>query len=69
MPEQEAEDGWVERVNQRSTLTLYPTCNSWYLGSNIPGKPRVFLPYVGFPHYSEKLADVVENDYRGLAFG
>jgi len=69
VPEQEAEDAWVERVNQRSNLTLYPTCNSWYLGSNIPSKPRVFLPYVGFPHYSEKLADVVANDYRGLAFG
>ena len=44
----EAEEAWVEHVNEVADATLYPSCNSWYLGSNIPGKPRVFLPLLGF---------------------
>ena len=41
-----AQDAWVEEVNRVATGTMYtaPTCNSWYLGDNIPGKVRVFLP-------------------------
>ena len=49
-----AEDAWVAHVNEVADLTLYPTCNSWYLGANVPGKPRVFMPYLGFPPYVEK---------------
>lgn len=67
--DQASEDAWVELVNERSHLTLYPTCNSWYLGSNVPGKPRVFMPYVGFPHYTEKLNALVDSDYAALQFG
>ncbi len=71
---QPAEDEWVEVVNMRSRATLFPRCNSWYLGANVPGKPRVFMPYVGFPDYSAKLAEVVDNGYagfttRGVAMG
>lgn len=44
-----AVEGWVAHVNEIAGRTLYPTCNSWYLGANIPGKPRVFMPYLGFP--------------------
>lgn len=62
----EAEDQWVEVVNMRAAQTLYPHCNSWYLGANVPGKPRVFMPYLGFPAYSEKLAEVVAADYAGF---
>ena len=40
--------------------------HSWYLGSNIPGKPRVFTAYVGFPEYTAELEDIVEDDYRGF---
>ena len=61
-----AENGWVEHVNNIADLTLYPTCNSWYLGANIPGKPRVFMPHVGFPNYVEKCNEVVVNNYEGF---
>src|SRR4029079_3051126 len=43
----EAEAGWVSHVNEVAHATLYPLANSWYMGANIPGKPRVFMPYVG----------------------
>ncbi|MCZ6683373.1 MAG: hypothetical protein O7B26_09315, partial [Planctomycetota bacterium] len=46
-PTVEAEDGWVEHVVEVGDSTLYPRANSWYVGANIPGKPRVFTPYVG----------------------
>lgn len=66
-PELAAEDQWVEEVNMRSEATLYPQCNSWYLGANVPGKPRVFMPYIGFPDYDAKLKDVVAKGYDGFA--
>ncbi|MYD99619.1 MAG: NAD(P)/FAD-dependent oxidoreductase [Gammaproteobacteria bacterium] len=62
----EAEDAWVEHVNLVAGLTLYPTCNSWYLGKNIPGKPQVFMPLVGFPPYAEKCATAAANGYEGF---
>ncbi len=65
---QEEEDRWVEIVNQRANFTLYPNCNSWYLGANVPGKPRVFMPYIGFPDYSKKLRSVVASEYEQLMF-
>ena len=40
---------WVGHVNEVADTTLSRRCNSWYLGANIPGKPRVFMPYIGFP--------------------
>ena len=61
-----AEDEWVDYVNAIADLTLYPTCNSWYLGANIPGKPRVFMPHVGFPNYVERCDEVVANGYSGF---
>ena len=42
-----AQDAWVERVNDYAAATLFPEANSWYLGANVPGKPRVFMPFVG----------------------
>ncbi|MEP0203052.1 MAG: NAD(P)/FAD-dependent oxidoreductase [Halioglobus sp.] len=65
-PEQAAEDAWVEHVNEVAEGTLYPTCNSWYLGANIPGKPRVFLPLLGFPDYVAKCEEVVAHGYEGF---
>ncbi|MBV9777915.1 MAG: hypothetical protein JO143_12785, partial [Acetobacteraceae bacterium] len=48
--------------------TLYPLANSWYLGANIPGKPRVFMPYVGGFHvYKQKCDAVAANSYDGFA--
>ena len=43
----DAEAAWVDHVNEVYEQTLYPLANSWYLGANIPGKPRVFMPYAG----------------------
>jgi cyclohexanone monooxygenase len=62
----QAEEQWVAHVNEVADMTLYPTCNSWYLGANIPGKPRVFLPLLGFPDYVAKCKEVVANDYEGF---
>ena len=61
-----AEEEWVAHVNKVADGTLYPTCTSWYLGANIPGKPRVFMPLVGFPPYVEKCQEVVANGYEGF---
>ncbi|MEO6029790.1 MAG: NAD(P)/FAD-dependent oxidoreductase [Candidatus Binatia bacterium] len=63
----EAEDAWVAHVNEVADGTLYPSCNSWYLGSNIPGKPRVFMPYLGFPAYVQKCDQVAAGGYEGFA--
>lgn len=65
-PEQQAEDEWVGHVNTVADNTLYPTCNSWYLGANVPGKPRVFMPLVGFPAYVERCTEVVDQGYAGF---
>ncbi len=62
----EAENEWVAHVGEVAGATLYPTCNSWYLGANVPGKPRVFMPYLGFPPYVEKCDAVAANDYEGF---
>ena len=48
--------------------TLFPSANSWYMGANIPGKPRVFMPYVGgVGAYREKCDEVAANGYEGFA--
>ncbi len=65
----EAADAWVAHVNAVADLTLFPTCNSWYLGANVPGKPRVFMPLIGFPPYVEQCAEVAADNYRGFALG
>ena len=62
----EAEAEWVQHVNRVADETLYTNCNSWYLGANIPGKPRVFMPLVGFPPYAEKCRQVVAQGYQGF---
>jgi cyclohexanone monooxygenase len=55
-PTPKAESDWVHHVNQVADSTLYPLANSWYMGANIPGKPRVFMPYVGgFDRYKKAL--------------
>jgi len=64
-----AEDVWVSHVNEVASATLYPGCNSWYLGANVPGKPRVFMPYLGFPEYVVKADDVAAKGYEGFARG
>jgi len=68
-PTQQAESDWIAHVNDVAEGTMYttPSCNSWYLGANIPGKPRIFMPYVGgYPRYRERCEAVVENGYEGF---
>ena len=67
-PVKAAEDAWVEHVGGIAASTLYASCNSWYLGANIPGKPRVFLAHIGFPTYVQRCREVVAKDYEGFAF-
>ena len=65
----EAADAWVDHVNAVADQTLYPSCNSWYLGANVPGKTRVFMPLPGFPPYVKKCEQVVANGYDGFRLG
>ena len=66
----EAEDEWVEHVNEVAAETLYPQANSWYMGANVPGKPRLFMPYTGgVGIYGEKLDEVAAADYEGFRLG
>jgi cation diffusion facilitator CzcD-associated flavoprotein CzcO len=67
--EVDAEEDWVDHVREVGNSTLYPLANSWYMGSNIPGKPRVFLPYVGgVGTYRIKCDEVAAKEYEGFAF-
>jgi cation diffusion facilitator CzcD-associated flavoprotein CzcO/acetyl esterase/lipase len=62
-----AEAGWTQHVNDCADITLYPAANSWYIGANVPGKPRVFLPYcAGVDFYHLSLDEVVARDYLGF---
>jgi cyclohexanone monooxygenase len=64
----DAERDWVSHVNEVAATTLYPLANSWYMGANVPGKPRVFLPYIGgVPMYREKIERVAATGYEGFA--
>lgn len=66
---EEAQRAWVAHVNEVAGATLYPSCSSWYLGANVPGKPRVFMPYLGFPPYVEKCNQVAAGGYEGFRLG
>jgi len=66
-PTDTAETGWVQHVNDCADITLFPTANSWYMGANVPGKPRVFLPYIGgVDGYRAVCDEVVERGYLGF---
>jgi cation diffusion facilitator CzcD-associated flavoprotein CzcO len=67
---QEAVTNWVEQVNAAANTTLLPLAkSSWYLGANVPGKPRVFMPYAGgMARYRTICADVAANNYEGFVF-
>ncbi len=68
-PTLEAEDGWVDHVNTVADGTMYtaPSCNSWYLGANVPGKTRQFMPYIGgVGTYRQKCDEVASNGYEGF---
>jgi cyclohexanone monooxygenase len=59
----------VQHNNEVADRTLYPLANSWYVGANIPEKPRVFMPYVGgVTAYKKKCDEVAANGYQGFHF-
>jgi cyclohexanone monooxygenase len=65
---QDAEDNWVTHVNEVAHTTLYPQANSWYMGANIPGKPQIFMPYIGgVGAYRQICNDVAAKGYEGFA--
>jgi cation diffusion facilitator CzcD-associated flavoprotein CzcO len=67
---EEAEAAWMDYVLAVARQTVFLTCNSWYLGANIPGKPRVFMPLAaGFPAYAERCAEVAAKGYEGFRLG
>ena len=63
----EAQADWVEHVHAIGHMTLYPKANSWYMGANVPGKPRVFMPYIGgVGVYRAQCDDVAAKGYEGF---
>jgi cyclohexanone monooxygenase len=65
-----AEEEWVAHVGEVASRTLRYTCSSWYLGVNIPGKPRVFMPYIGgYPKYVQKCNEIAASGYEGFILG
>jgi cyclohexanone monooxygenase len=66
----EAQDAWVGHVNEVASHTLFPSAASWYMGANVPGKPRVFMPYIGgLDVYDRKCREVARNGYDGFVLG
>lgn len=64
----DAQQHWVSHVNEVAAATLFPQANSWYMGANVPGKPRMFMPYIGgVGPYRKACDDVAANDYEGFA--
>jgi cyclohexanone monooxygenase len=63
----EAEEPWLIQVQTAANATLWNACDNWYQGANIPGKPRVFMPYVDWVGYVAICKDVVKNSYKGFA--
>jgi cyclohexanone monooxygenase len=64
---QPAEDAWVEHGNEVAHTTLYPLANSGYMGVNVPGKPQVFMPYIGgVGAYRQTCDEIAAEGYRGF---
>ncbi|HEX5366263.1 MAG TPA: NAD(P)/FAD-dependent oxidoreductase [Acidimicrobiales bacterium] len=69
-PTPAAQDAWVAHVGEVASSTLYPRADSWYMGANVPGKPRVFMPYVGgLDTYTSTCDRVAAHGYEGFAVG
>ena len=64
----DSENQWMDHVEDVAAGTLRYSCNSWYVGANIPGKNRIFLPYAGgLPQYTETCNQVANNGYEGFS--
>ena len=67
-PTETAEKGWTQHVNDCADITLYPAADSWYMGANVPGKARAFLPYcAGVDFYRAGCDEVVARGYLGFS--
>ena len=68
-PTADAEAAWGEHVQEAAGRTLLPqAASSWYLGANVPGKPRVFMPYAGgLADYRRRCDEVAAAGYAGFA--
>ena len=64
----EASEVWDREVNALANKTLYPKTNSWYVGANIPGKPRQFLAHIRGSNFFDRLSEVAEQGYEGFVF-
>ena len=63
----QSEVDWVQHVYDIADQTMYMLADSWYLGANIPGKPRVFMPYAGgVGPYRERCDEIAANSYEGF---
>jgi len=67
-PTPDAEEIWDREINEIANQTLYPLTDSWYTGSNIPGKPRQFCVHLGGPLYFQRISEVAAKDYEGFVF-
>ena len=70
-PTPEAQEQWAEHVASmvEGSVRTAPSCNSWYVGANVPGKKRVHMAYTGgFPKYRQECAEIVDAGYRGFRF-
>ena len=66
-PDQQSETAWSDEVQAVGAKTLYPLAKSWYMGDNVPGKPRRILLYAGgFDSYAARCAEVAKDNYRGF---
>jgi cyclohexanone monooxygenase len=68
-PNTQAVDAWIKHVNEVAQGTMFtaPSCNSWYLGANIAGKPRIFMPYIGgVGEYRRRCDEIAANGYEGF---
>ena len=64
----EAAANWDREINTMANQTLYPLTNSWYVGANIPGKPRQFLAHLRGSQYFDRLNEVAQKGYEGFVF-
>ncbi|HEY6131231.1 MAG TPA: NAD(P)/FAD-dependent oxidoreductase [Halioglobus sp.] len=65
--EEEAQDAWTDHVGEVAATTLYPKAGSWYMGANVEGKPRVFMPYAGgLDVYRQRCDDIAGQGYAGF---
>ena len=65
--QEDAENEWMDHIEEVATHTLRYSCNSWYVGANVPGKKRVFMPYIGgYDVYREKCNEIASEEYSGF---